>query len=144
MTSCCFRVKAGWNPRGLWRDIVIGEDRTLEDLHKAINLSFGLDFDHLWFFGGGQDYWDSRVHYQSPWEFEESASDDWFRSRKETRNAAKVTLADLDLAAGDRMCYLFDYGDQWRFYMILKEKLDEPSDKAPDVVRKRGKNVVQY
>ncbi|MEA1905188.1 MAG: hypothetical protein U9M97_04870 [Candidatus Hadarchaeota archaeon] len=150
MTAYRFRVKAQWNPRGLWRDIIIGEKRTLEDLHEAINLSFGLDFDHLWFFSIGQRYWNSPIQYQSPWEIKEKSPlldqlDDWFRSWKETRNAGEITLVDLNLAVRDRLCYLFDYGDEWRFYLILKEKLgDEPSDKAPVVVKERGDKVVQY
>lgn len=107
------------------------EKRTLEDLHEAINSSFGLDFDHLWFFGIGQEYWNSPIQYRSPWEAENKFPlDDWFKSRKETHNAGEVTLDDLNLAVRDRLCYLF-VGD-------------EPSDKAPVVVKERGDKIVQY
>jgi hypothetical protein len=151
MTSYRFRVKASWNPRGLYRDIVVGSDRTLEDLQRTINTSFGLDFDHLWFFGMGQDYWRSRVKYLCPWEFENpDQMGEWFeffsgRRFEERHNAAEVALGDLNLSVGDRLCYLFDYGDEWRFYMILEEERDgDPSDKAPIIGRKKGDDVVQY
>jgi len=45
----------------------------------------------------------------------------------------------LGLEQYDRICYLYDYGDEWRFYAILKEILsDEPSDKPPEVVKEKG------
>lgn len=44
----------------------------------------------------------------------------------------------LGLEQYDRICYLYDYGDEWRFYAILKKILsDEPSDTEPAVVNKR-------
>jgi hypothetical protein len=51
----------------------------------------------------------------------------------------------LSLAEHDRICYLYDYGDEWRFYAILKEMLDgEPSDRPPEIVEKKGETVNQY
>ena len=36
----------------------------------------------------------------------------------------------------DRICYLYDYSDEWRFYAILKEILsEEPSDTESIVVK---------
>jgi hypothetical protein len=51
----------------------------------------------------------------------------------------------LDLEQYDRICYLYDYGDEWRFYAILKEVLnDEPSDTEPAVVNTEGESIDQY
>ena len=42
-------------------------------------------------------------------------------------------------------CSLFDYGDEWRFYAILKEiDRDGDSDKEPEVVKEKGEPVEQY
>lgn len=149
MVSYRFRVKAAWKPRELWRDVVIGVNRSLQDLQQAINLSFGLDFDHLWFFGTDEKYWNSHVKYLCPWEFENPEPiwilDFFPRIEKRKYNASKIALADLNLAVKDRLCYLFDYGDEWRFYMILKEQIgDDPSDKQPIVAKSKGKKVIQY
>lgn len=155
MASYRFRVKADWNPRGLWRDIVIGEERTLEDLHEAIVLSFGLEPDptHLWFFGADQKYWDSRVKYKSPLELESKKGIMWDklldyfagRKREKAYNAAETTITHLDLKIGDRLCYLYDYGDEWRFYIILKKKIpQEPPEKKPQVVKGKGEKIHQY
>ena len=150
MVSLLFRVKASWSPRDLWRDITIGANRSLAELQEAINVSFGLDFDHLWFMAKGQDYWGSPVKYRSPTEFE--YPDPWdgvfeyFMGKvEEKHNAAKVTLGELNLAVGDRLCYLFDYGDEWSFYMILRKVNDMvSSDLEPAEVKRGGSDVVQY
>lgn len=151
MTSYRFRVKASWNPREIYRDIIIGSDRMLEDLHRAINTAFGLDSDHLWFFGTDQDYWQSRVKYLCPREFKSPHPwGEWFeffsgRVSEERHNAAEVPLRDLNLDVRDRLCSLFDYGDEWRFYLILEEKReDDPSDGAPILVKRKGDDIVQY
>ena len=49
-------------------------------------------------------------------------------------------MADrLGLDERDRICYLYDYGDEWRFYAILKG-IDGsgPTDEDPHVVAERG------
>ncbi|KXA99732.1 hypothetical protein AKJ41_04960 [candidate division MSBL1 archaeon SCGC-AAA259O05] len=36
----------------------------------------------------------------------------------------------------------FINGDEWRFYMILKDKIeDEPSDRDPEVVKEKGEKI---
>lgn len=51
----------------------------------------------------------------------------------------------MSLQQYDRICYLYDYGDEWRFYAILKEVLDdEPSDTEPAVVNTEGESIDQY
>ena len=150
MVSLLFRVKAGWRPNELWRDIVIGVNRSLVDLQRAINISFGLDFDHLWFFAKDKSYWDSLVKYRCPREFE--YPDPWddmfdlFQVRREEKlNAALVSLSMLDLSKGDRLYYLFDYGDEWRFYMILTKIMEDgDSDMKPVELRRKGGDVIQY
>jgi len=149
MTAYCFRVKLEWDPTSLWRDIVVGEDRTLEELQAVINESMGLGQDHLWFFGADQDYWQSDVKYQRPEEYEDLPSGESMRWDETVYNAGETTIAELathlELERSDRICYLFDYGDEWCFYGILKEILDdEPSDTAPSVINEKGEPVVQY
>jgi len=145
MTAYRFRVKFEADPTSLWRDIVVGEDRTLTEFQEAINRAIGLDQDHLWFFGEDQDYWDSNVKYQCPKEYEDLPSGGLGWRGEETYNAGKTTVGELDISENDRISYLFDYGDEWRFYGILKEiDGNEPSDKEPEVVKRKGDKVDQY
>lgn len=64
-------------------------------------------------------------------------------------DASETTIGQiarqLELAERDRLCYLFDYSDEWRFYAICKE-IDEikSSDKAPDVEKEHEDAVERY
>ena len=147
MTTYRFRVKFESDPTSLWRDIAVGGDRTLNEFQTVLNRTVGLDQDHLWFFGTDQDYWDSNIQYKRPEEIEQSPGG--LLGGETAYNAGETTIEQmghqLALSERDRICYLFDYGDEWRFYAILKEiKESEPSDKAPEVVNEKGDPVEQY
>ncbi|WP_458190036.1 IS1096 element passenger TnpR family protein [Haladaptatus sp. NG-WS-4] len=147
MTTYRFRVRYEYDPTSLWCDIVVGADRMLDEFQTVLNRTVGLDQDHLWFFGTDQDYWDSDVQYQRPEEFAQSASG--LLGGGEEYDAGETTIGQmarqLKLDERDRICYLFDYGDEWRFYAILKEiDEDESSDRAPEVVKEKGDPVEQY
>ncbi len=146
MTAYRFRVKFDPDPTSLWRDIVVGADRTIAKFQSAINPAVGLDQGHLWFVGKDEDYWDSAVKYQCPQEYEESLGSDPILRPERIENAGEVTIGEMTRQLGleqyDRICYLYDYGDEWRFYAILKEILsDEPSDKPPEVVKEKGESI---
>ncbi|WP_123622732.1 hypothetical protein [Halorubrum sp. CSM-61] len=146
MTAYRFRVKFDPDPTSLWRDIVVGADRTIAEFQSAINPAVGLDQGHLWFVGKDEDYWDSAVKYQCPQEYEESLGGDPILRTERIENAGEVTIGEMTRQLGleqyDRICYLYDYGDEWRFYAILKEILsDEPSDKPPEVVKEKGESI---
>ena len=147
MTTYRFGVKYEHDPRSLWRDIVVGADRTLDEFQLVLNSAVGLNQDHLWFFGTDQDYWDSDVQYKRPGGIEQSP-DGMLRGGEEY-DAGETTVGQmvrqLDLDERDRICYLFDYGDEWRFYAILKEiNEDGASDTEPEVVKEKGEPVEQY
>nr|WP_276302649.1 hypothetical protein [Halorussus sp. DT80] len=149
MTAYRFRVKLEPDPRSLWRDIVVGEERPLTEFQTSINRTVGLDQSHLWFIGTDQDYWRSDVRYESPDAFEDMPSSGLLQPNEEVYDAGEATVGEmaqrLGLEERDRFCYLFDYGDEWRFYAILKELLDdEPSDTQPEVVAEKGDPVDQY
>jgi len=147
MTAFRFRVKFEPDPTSLWRDIVIGEERTLAEFQSALNSAIGLDQDHLWFFGTDQDYWNSDVFYKLSAEIKRSSVG--LIRQDEEHAADETTIAELtrqlELGERDRFCYLFDYGDEWRFYAILKEiDQNRPSDAMPEVVKHKGDPVDQY
>jgi hypothetical protein len=56
MTAYRFRVKYDRDPTSLWRDVVVGADRTVAEFQTAINAAVGLDQNHLWFVGADEDY----------------------------------------------------------------------------------------
>ncbi|MFC7079651.1 IS1096 element passenger TnpR family protein [Halorussus caseinilyticus] len=149
MTAYRFRVKFDPDPTSLWRDIVVGENRTVEEFQTAINRAVGLDHGHLWFVGTDEDYWNSEVKYECTEAFGETPNLGGFGFDEETYDASETTIGEmvrqLELEERDRLCYLYDYGDEWRFYAICTEIVgDESSDREPEVRKRKGDPIDQY
>ena len=47
MTVYRFRVKFDPDPMSLWRDVVVGANRSLDELQATINAAVGLEQGHL-------------------------------------------------------------------------------------------------
>ncbi len=149
MTAHRFRVKSDRDPSN-WRDTVVGESRTLDEVQSAINTAFGLDEGHLWFFGEDENFWNSDVKYECPEEQDmPDTGGGLLGVDEEKHDASEKTVGDavrrLGLGQNDRFCYLYDYGDEWRFYAVLVESLDdEPDEAEPEVVEGEGDEIDQY
>lgn len=61
MTIDRFRVTYEHDPILLWRDIVVGTDRTLDGFQTVLNHAVGLTQAHRWVSGTGPDDWDSAI-----------------------------------------------------------------------------------
>jgi len=126
--SYTFKVTLG---KDLWRRIEISADNTLLDLHNSIQDAYDFDDDHLYsFFLDGK-----------PWSHEKfTAPLDVFGP-----HVNEVRIGELGLFIGQKILYLFDYGDQWCF-LIKMERIDKNSPKPfkPKIVERRGKNPEQY
>lgn len=135
MAAYRFRIVSEADPMALWRDVVIGGKRTLADLQREINVAVDLPQYHLWFFGIGDAYWNSQVKYQRPDEYQRSDSSDPVTAGEMTYDAGETTIdavvADLDLGIDDFFCYLYDYSNEWRFSLILREQREEASGDIP-------------
>ena len=115
---------------GCSRDIALASDHTLEDLHLAIQGAFDFDNDHLYaFYMDGKLY--SRNCYNDPRGGEGPYADD-------------AALGLTDLFVGQRICYVFDFGDCWEFAVELREIRDEPFAGRSAIVAHRGEPPQQY
>ena len=56
---------------------------------------------------------------------------------------ADVPVDELRLKIGARLAYVFDYGDDWRVLLTLRERVDG-SDALPRVSDRRGTAPPQY
>ena len=56
--------------------------------------------------------------------------------------SAAVPLGELDLAVGAKIAYVFDYGDEWRVMLTLRERRE--GDPGPRVIERRGAAPAQY
>jgi len=111
-----FRVKLGQETC----TIAASDSHTLEDLHVAIQQEFGLGGDHLYaFFMDGRRF--SRHGYYDP----RCTKPPW---------ASEARLGDLDLYAGKRFLYLFDFGAGLEFEITVRDVSEKPHRGRPKVV----------
>jgi len=122
-----FKIALG----SVWARIAIPSDCVLEELSWAILNAFQFDSDHLYRFtytnrfGATCDVNHSYMD-EPPWTDE-------------------VTVSELALIPGAEMTFLFDFGDNWRFNVLL-EQIDPPdqSVKEATLVAFHGKPPPQY
>ena len=84
----------------IWRRMMVAEGATLHELHLALQEAMGWRLSHLYQFTAGER------HFMEPDPDGEDDRDDTFDSRI-------VLLGDLGLKEGDRLGYLYDFGDGW-------------------------------
>ncbi|WP_194841058.1 plasmid pRiA4b ORF-3 family protein [Sporosarcina cascadiensis] len=118
--------------RGIWRKMVLPGNLTMHKLHECIVNSFDFDDDHLYSFFMDNQLW-SRNCIASP-------LDDFGHP-----DASKVRIDSLGLLPGQQFLYLYDYGDEWTFE-ILMERIDETDNSitSPFISASKGKSPAQY
>lgn len=84
---------------GCVRRLTLGDQFTLETLYYGILKCVDFDTEHMYYFEAGTG--SGRKRY-----FAEEMEDE--------RCAADVSLAELSLYEGQKMKYLYDFGDEWR------------------------------
>ena len=117
--------------KSVWRKIAIPASLTLYALSSAILNAFNFDNDHLHQF----TYKDRKGFQKSighPYAEEEFSTDE-------------VLLRDWQINIGDRLTYVFDFGDWWEFDLVL-ESIDEfdPNLKEAKLIDQKGKAPEQY
>ena len=125
----CFKVSL---TKDLWRKIKMPGTNTLGDLHYAIQKAFDFDNDHLYaFYLGGSRKTGNPVYC------EEAHDEGVF--------AEEVTVAEIGLFAGQKLVYLFDFGDMWEFSVkLISIEKEMPLLKRPVIVEKKGSSPKQY
>ncbi|MHC1726152.1 MAG: plasmid pRiA4b ORF-3 family protein [Syntrophobacteraceae bacterium] len=98
-----FKVSLGC----VWFRIAIPADCTLDDFALDILSAVEFDDDHLYQFSyrnrfGAPDYANHPYTEEGPW-------------------ASEVVVGELTLRAGEAMTFLFDFGQKWKFNVILEE-----------------------
>jgi hypothetical protein len=79
----------------IWRRLEVPSAATLDQLHEIIQRAFGWDGSHLWAF----ETWAGTYGIPDP--------------ELGHRSAMSATLADLAKRKGSRLCYVYDFGDDW-------------------------------
>ncbi|MBK1723614.1 IS1096 element passenger TnpR family protein [Thiocystis violacea] len=116
-----------------WRRIAIGGETALDALADTILGAFDFDDrDHLYRFSY-QDRFGCTVEIDHPHLAGESEY-----------VADEIKVGDLALCEGMRIDFLFDFGDDWRFELLVERVNDEPASQQPQVLEAHGAAPVQY
>ncbi|MGH9768237.1 MAG: plasmid pRiA4b ORF-3 family protein [Blastocatellia bacterium] len=122
-----FKVSLG----KVWRRIVIPANLTLMSLNNAIQRAFDFDNDHLHCFIY-KDRFGRAVSVNHYYMDEPPYSD-------------QTLIGETPLRPGETMKYVFDFGDNWQFDILL-EAIDPPNPKVMEarIIESRGKAPKQY
>ncbi|MEQ3655770.1 MAG: hypothetical protein ABNH00_07895 [Dokdonia sp.] len=96
----------------VFRDLEIEQTASLEDLHNAINQSFGFDGSEMASFYLSDDQWNQG---------EEFAQFDMSETPGEVRTMSDTTLEQILGKNQTKMLYVYDFLHMWRFMVELAE-----------------------
>lgn len=142
MTTSRFKITLVDAETDCWREVEITPEKTLEKLAEGIVNAFNFDFDHAF---GFYDRLDER-YFDSSDKYELFADmDDGFDQGNTAKSVRKTKTKDVFTAIGQKMQFVFDYGDEWRFlieYIGNGEKV--PRKRYPSLVQSHGTAPEQY
>ena len=123
--------------KGVRRRIALRGDQTLDDLHIALREAFEWYDDHLYAF------WLDGVHWsQRGVEFTEPAHA--HELRDPGTRSARVRLGDLALVPGQKIAYVFDFGDEWRVELTVARVDADDGGVYPRLLESVGDAPPQY
>jgi hypothetical protein len=112
--------------------VAVAEHEHLTALHDAIQQAFNWENDHLYSFWLDGQFWG------------DAAAERVIPGAPDTdSNTADVSIDELRLKVGARIAYVFDYGDDWRVMLTLRERIDGGGP-LPRVSERRGTAPPQY
>ena len=121
------------------RKIELKENQTLDNLHEAIIYkSFKWDDPHLYSF-----FFDN-IPYSKDRKMEYSCSPepDFYGKRPKS---SSIKLKDLNLKKNNKFLFIFDFGDDHQFGIIVKDFGEAQKDKIyPLILESKGKAPKQY
>jgi Plasmid pRiA4b ORF-3-like protein len=122
---------------GVSRLIAVRDDLTLVDLHYALQSAFGWDDDHLYAFWLGGEFWPAGDgNYTHPCEAGPPDA---------LGHSAAIRLDGLDLAHGRSVAYVFDFEDEWRVRLRVRDVLtSDDSRPSPRLLQSLGAAPPQY
>jgi hypothetical protein len=128
-----FHAKLAAYPRVV-RTVALTANQTLEELHEVLRAEFGWDDPHLYSFWLSGRFWDGpETEYAAPFDLEESGA-----------KSARTPLGEVGLDQGQRIAYLFDYGDNWEVEVTVAEIRDAGDASYPQVLERVGDAPPQY
>ena len=122
------------------RKIKIAGSRSLYQFAKTITGAFGFNFDHAFgFYDSFGSLRDAKKAYELFVDIGEKAVTPVSGGVKKTK------VSEAFQRTGEKMLFLFDYGDEWRFSVELKEiRKTGEKESEPVILESTGKAPEQY
>ena len=131
-----FKLKlqlAGVTKPPVWREVLVPANYNFFQLNEIIQAVFNWDGSHLWQF--------EEKAYESDFIVSLPNDDDFDMSPSMFYNAKTTSISSLLKNKGDKLEYLYDFGDDWVVKISLKEILDNKIPNA-EVTNYKGDNMV--
>jgi hypothetical protein len=127
-----FDARLEADPR-IRRRIAVRADQKLTDLHSILQEAYGWADDHLYAFWLSGRFWDRDAReYTVPFELEPH------------QRSAATRLSRLDLKPGQKIAYLFDFGDEWSVALTIAAIEAADDGPYPRVLERHGDAPPQY
>lgn len=126
-----------------WRKISMLDSQSLYKFAEAIVDSFDFDFDHC--FGFFDNVKNVHLHdSEKKYELFADLEDEGIEP-VDSESVKKTKIKKAFEKVGDKMIFMFDYGDDWRFLVELLEiNQADKKEKYPKLIEKFGKPPEQY
>ncbi|MEB3070040.1 plasmid pRiA4b ORF-3 family protein [[Mycobacterium] vasticus] len=124
------RVELSNTKPALWRRLELPSDLMLDEVHQILQTAFGWTDSHLHQFGSGPSYHGPDTeYYLCPFMVEDG---------EDGVPEDEVRLDELLVDVGDKLFYVYDFGDNWRHVIQLEAVLDRDTA-APRAVCTGGR-----
>lgn len=114
----------------VWRRIAIAGEHSFDYLAREILSAFNFDFDHLYEFivrgRAGETLNITHPHMNDGFD------------------AGELQLDDVLMSVGQSIDFVFDFGDNWQFSIVLEDISQESDVKTATVLEEHGKAPKQY
>lgn len=106
----------------MWRELIIPADFNFTQLHYAIQAVTGFDNSHLWMF--------QRQAYNPDLQIGIPMDDDDYGLEEMTHDADETDITCFLAKKGDKLEYVYDFGDDWIFTVSVIDVIDRHSEVA--------------
>ena len=118
----------------VWRQVEVPAWYSFEDLHDTIQILFGWADYHLWHFQGKLA--------KSPYIIKFEDEDSFYEEEAEVISPDTTIISSFLKKKGDKMEYLYDYGDYWVHEISVVDVLDKETD-FPVLLQAKGSMMIE-
>jgi hypothetical protein len=126
----------------IMREVAVSGNKSLLHLAQVILGAYDFDCDHCFGFYGDIEKHPGREQTEVYEAFVDAGVEP---TNDCAQSVERTKISSVFKEAGRKMMFMFDYGEDWRFIVELKEKRDTgPKETLPVVLKAVGEAPLQY